>query len=423
MLYQAMKQTAWGKKKLLRWSLMIVLLTMALGGSTPAQDAPRLSRPRWATKPVPMSPESQQSERPAEVNPLPTPASDRDLEIAAHFAPIIHQGLNGKPRFDFITNFDFDGDWRGDNNWQNADNQAYPLRAYVYYAVIETDTHYYVHYALFHPRDYKGGLFQSWLLAEAMRQAQERMKNGLPPEAEDLSLSHENDMEGCLVVAEKRQQNMDEAIVVYVETLAHSTYNLYRAPNELTSIGYVVQVEGSHPVLFCEPKGHGLFAYTGKSNQLKDATRGTLIYSYTGQPDDPDQAQDKKVGYRLIPIHGTLWQRARANASETYGVTVDYGSVTVKVMENDKSVEKQIPIGTLGAAFLGVVGAPNKARPPWAWYDYRERQPLRGEFFFDPAGLIKRHFYLYNTWSTTYVHHPFLEIWRENPPMNANARQ
>ncbi|MBI3949182.1 MAG: hypothetical protein HY314_01825 [Acidobacteria bacterium] len=354
-----------------------------------------------------MTQRSQPSERDAEGSQPP----DRDLEIAAHFAPIIHQGLNGSPRFDYITNFDFDGDWRGDNNWENADNKSYPLRAYVYYSVIETDTHYYVHYAVFHPRDYKGGLFQSWLLAEAMRRAQEQLKGNLPPEAEDLALSHENDMEGCLVVAEKRGESLDDAIVVYVETMAHNNFNQYRAPNEPTSIGYVVPVEGSHPVLFCEPQGHGLFAYTGRPNQLKDATRGVLIYHYTGRPEDPEPAKDKKVGYRLVPLYGTLWQRARTGANETYGESADCGTLTVKGPENGKIVEKQVALGAIGAAFLGTVGAANKARPPWAWFDYRERQRPRGEWFFDPATTIKRHFYAHNL-STIYVHNPYLDIWR-----------
>ena len=40
-----------------------------------------------------------------------------DREVAARFAPVFYQALGDKPRSDYITNFDFDGDWRGDNNW------------------------------------------------------------------------------------------------------------------------------------------------------------------------------------------------------------------------------------------------------------------------------------------------------------------
>lgn len=39
-----------------------------------------------------------------------------DKQIAAQFAPVFYQGLGDSPRSDFITNFDFDGDWKSDNN-------------------------------------------------------------------------------------------------------------------------------------------------------------------------------------------------------------------------------------------------------------------------------------------------------------------
>ncbi len=65
----------------------------------------------------------------------------REREIAAAFAPVFHQALGDKPRSDYITNFDFDGDWQGDNNWDHADDPKFPLKAYVYYAVSETATH------------------------------------------------------------------------------------------------------------------------------------------------------------------------------------------------------------------------------------------------------------------------------------------
>ena len=49
-------------------------------------------------------------------------------------------------------NFDFDGDWRGDNNWDALNEGA--SQAYVYYTVMETQTHWFLIYNLFHPRDY-----------------------------------------------------------------------------------------------------------------------------------------------------------------------------------------------------------------------------------------------------------------------------
>ncbi len=103
-----------------------------------------------------------------------TPQNVRDRQIASHFAPTFHQGLGDHRRADYVTNFDFDGDWRGDNNWTHADDPRFPLRAYVYYAVSETATHYFIHYALFHPRDYKGGGLRGPLLSEAIREVVRR---------------------------------------------------------------------------------------------------------------------------------------------------------------------------------------------------------------------------------------------------------
>src|SRR5262249_46621490 len=144
-----------------------------------------------------------------------------DKKIAAQFAPIFYQGLGDNPRADYITNFDFDGDWRGDNNWDNLENSKFPLKAYVYYSVVETETHYFVLYAVFHPRDYKGGADAATssmlevLIGEGVRRA------GKDPTgmADELALSHENDLEGCLVVAEKKAAGLSKAEVKYVETM------------------------------------------------------------------------------------------------------------------------------------------------------------------------------------------------------------
>src|ERR1043165_7340237 len=154
----------------------------------------------------------------------------RDREIAATFAPVFYQGLGDDRRAAFITNFDFDGDWRGDNNWAHTEDKRFPVRAYVYYAVSETTTHFLVHYAVFHPRDYKGGGTKGAILSEAIKEGVRRGgrydPTGLSAEA---VLAHENDMEGCLVVAAKSGEDPKRARVVYVETLGHDRFQKYAA--------------------------------------------------------------------------------------------------------------------------------------------------------------------------------------------------
>src|SRR5512138_3356589 len=127
-----------------------------------------------------------------------------DSEIAGRFAPIFYQALGDRPRSDYITNFDFDGDWRGDNNWDHAADMSLLLKAYIYYSVVETSTHYFIHYAVFHPRDYKGGEARGTVLSKIIREGVKAGGQFDPTGlADEAVLAHENDMEGCLVVIEK----------------------------------------------------------------------------------------------------------------------------------------------------------------------------------------------------------------------------
>src|SRR5262245_29742289 len=99
------------------------------------------------------------------------PANDRrefHRQLAYYHAPILFQDteVRGESqdegnrasidqplqrRGDFITKFDFDGDWNGLNNWDDwarrppADvRKDLMARAYLYYSVVETETHYFI---------------------------------------------------------------------------------------------------------------------------------------------------------------------------------------------------------------------------------------------------------------------------------------
>lgn len=341
------------------------------------------------------------------------PSSDRaalDKQIAAQFAPVIYQGLGDQPRFDYITNFDFDGDWKGDNNWVNAGNKTYPLRAFVYYSVIETATHYFVHYAFFHPRDYKGGLGKSTLVDILIKEGVRRAGKDPTGLADDVALSHENDLEGALVVAEKRGNEPRQAIVQYVETLAHNRYLKFHPAAIQTAAGAVVQMKDQQPLLFAEPKGHGIVQYTGSHEQLKSSVQGMLVYSYSGKADTPETTRGEAV-YDLIPLYDTLWEKAQVGENETFGEAADYPSFTVLMQQlGSDPASSERPVGKLGAAFRGTIGFKNKARPPWGWFDDTEKDRPRGEWFFDPAGVIARHFSLPQNFAQAYVHHPYLKI-------------
>ena len=118
-------------------------------------------------------------------------------DLVEYWAPTIYQDVTTEydVRADFITRFDFDGDWSGVNNWENT--FLYPLTSAVYYSVQETETHYFINYCFFHPRD-------------------------------DAPVSldrHENDFEGALFVIEKDGSEFGSFLLM--ETQAHNHFYQY----------------------------------------------------------------------------------------------------------------------------------------------------------------------------------------------------
>jgi hypothetical protein len=335
-------------------------------------------------------------------------AQSTEREIAAQFAPVFYQGLGENPRSDYITNFDFDGDWRGDNNWNNAGNLKFPLRAYIYFSVSETQTHYFVHYAVFHPRDYKGGEVRGRILSDLLgtgaKIVGERDPTGLLAEA---TSAHENDMEGALVVAAKNGTSLATAHVEYVETLSHNRFIPYAVNAEMKNVGRV-RSEGQNVMLLIEPRGHGIRAYEADDGEKKG--KDFIVYKYTGTAEDPEARIAGPIGYDLVPIQTTLWPRARQHASKKglrYGRTHNYGSIKLNLVSKGGTAPRTVKIGSLGSSFLGTVGGRNMARPPWGWFDMNRRTDPLGLWFFDPAAVVKRDLNLAEGFSTIYVRLPF----------------
>ena len=329
---------------------------------------------------------------------------DAERTVAARFAPVFYQALGENPRSDYITKFDFDGDWRGDNNWENAADKKFPLRAYIYYAVSETRTHYFIHYAVFHPRDYKGGeqkgRFLSDLNREGAKIVGDRDPSGM---LNDATIAHENDMEGALVVVEKTGKDIGKARVRFVETLAHNAFLRYGIESSVTGVG-AFKADDGRVSLYIEPRGHGIEAYRGDEKQKK-----FLIYKFTGKAEDPESLKTDTVGYELLPIRTTLWPRARAaKRTSTYGKSHDYATISIDMASpTGRVTAKKIKLGALGSSFFGTEGGENMARPPWGWFDRDRRTDPLGLWFFDPATIIKRDFNLGESFSTAYIRLPF----------------
>ncbi|MBX7221276.1 MAG: hypothetical protein K1Y36_15110 [Blastocatellia bacterium] len=383
------------------WPVMSGFPTPKKVSAQPQTDRPR--RVEGAdTRQAPVPPAATQPV--TTVTPTGYSTEALDKEIAGRFAPIFIQSLGDSPRFDYITKFDFDGDWKGTNNWENAANQKYPLTANVYFSLCESQTHYFIHYAAFHPRDYKGGNTKGTLLSELFQEGA-RLGGKYDPTglAQEAVLAHENDLEGCLLVIEKSGNDPQKGKLVYFETLAHNKFNQYR-PNPDT--------DGNNALLYVEPKGHGIYSYEDGKRQAKNQSKGEMRYEYRGRAEDPEKNTTGTVGYDLIPMVSTLWVKAQGSPNETYGIENDYQSLQLEVVKPRKIRAQEIKVGLVGNAFRGDVGGKNMARPPWGWFSSAERDRPLGEWFFDPAKVVKRHYNLPDTFSLAYLHHPILGVYR-----------
>lgn len=290
-------------------------------------------------------------------------AERRAFAVAARHAPILHQLTGSYPRADAIARFDFDGDWSGLGNWRNAD--AYGLPAYVYYSVAETQTHYFLVYGVFHPRDYA--------------------RICLPVHC------HENDFEGLGVVVRKDADGGTRAI--YLETKAHSGMESVPWPRLDRGPADPGDQPPSRPIAWIEAGGHGVHPGPG------DAPDRTLVYAYAGRADDPRGASAGEFGYALLPIETTLWaRREEIGEDRTF-------------LETFMHQGARFALGPVPHRFAGRRWATGRANPPWAWADGGRGELARGDWFFDPAYAMARRMPVVPApYSLKYVSNPFLGI-------------
>lgn len=290
--------------------------------------------------------------------------------VAEHYAPVVFQESRSTV-LDFITRFDYDGDWKGDNNWRNA--YLFDLTGHVYYSVIESTSHYFITYAFYHPRDYTA-----------------RPYEGFAPKTE-----HENDMEGCTITIEKDGTAFGK--VVLLETLAHDVFFKYEnRDNRKVSAGGskidgAMQFVDGRPAVYVEAEGHGVKS----PSRLQVASRNNfpgIIYRYTGTAAVPGSNRDPNATYDLVAIEDTLWAH-RFDVGSTFCCADSYamnGGTTASV----------------GSAFNGPIGG-CAAKPPWGW-DQASDKIAKGDWFRDPLKAYPTQLRIQN-FTGTYVHNPYLE--------------
>ena len=299
---------------------------------------------------------------------------DPYYRLASYWAPTIYQyTYSDYVKGDFLTRFDYDGDWIGNNNWDNLDS-INPIWAYIYYAVIETETHYYIFYMIYHPKDWSAVL----------------------PYFDE----HENDMEGAMVVISK--DGTQYGSLLLVETRAHTDFYQYtNDPNISTGSDDVdggILLDTHRPRLYVEAQGHGVYCDPNKADDLYSYD-GIVIYRFESNTTEyPSTGNNENVSYSLIPIIKSLWpRRYDMGDGKTYDQPFLYQGARY-------SFVNETP-----AAFDGDNGnGDDKANPPWGMDDGNDGDVYQGDWFFDPAYTVSTHLTIPYNFSLDYTYNPYL---------------
>jgi len=283
---------------------------------------------------------------------------------------------------------DFDGDAISSNNWENLTAPTADLSAVIYWSMVETETHWFLLYTDFHPRDWTEDCTPFF---------------GLITEP-----CHENDMEGAMVVLRKTQASHGTFEALYTE--AHNTLHIHvnnaaiqPGTGHLETVGVTFE-NGSHPELYVESKGHGVCAlYFEASSHCQHPLDGTpppfpggdgIIYRHQGSAEVPPSGNEESVSYQLLSFEETIWPLRNdiCDGSCMFDGTFNYEGVIVS------------------KSFDGDTYGSDKANPPWAWDDPSDGPVQRGDFFFRPAYTLKTHLTLPEPVSSVYLHNPYLDV-------------
>jgi hypothetical protein len=277
-----------------------------------------------------------------------------DLSLATYWAPAWYQDTDSSNyKAEYMCRFNYDGDWKGNNNWENLG--AYSVPGEVYYAVIETQSHFFLVYADFHPRDWS--------------------------ETCAFGDCHENDMEGVLLAIKKDGSTYGKFQAMF--SVAHKDFWSYKdyqssLSNALTNAGQTIDgdvqfYQSTHPFVYIEAKGHG--DYGSKRWETNGFPGGDGVIYYLGTPEQPSSGNDRVVGYGLRSMN-ELWTR------------------------RNEYVDTFASFGT----FRGDTHGVNSANSPWGWDDQDDGAVYRGDMYMAPALLAATYHGGWGTMSHTYIY-------------------
>lgn len=281
--------------------------------------------------------------------------------LAEYWAPTIFQDVNEtyNVRADFPTKFNYDGDWRGDNNWENLLN--YDEIPSAYFSVRETLTNYFIEYDYYYPRD----------------------------DGPITLEKHENDIEGCIVVI--RKDDSEYGSLLLMETQAHNNWYQHTNDSNITTgsddVDSGILLDGHRPEVYISANGigsdagHAVWAYDGSSANGGDGIVFQFASGNAVMPTDTSGSYTHVYDYQLVSMD-ELWDRQydTGGAGHTYN--------------------------TWGH-FHGDTYTDSSCTLPWIKDDPDDGPLYEGIYWSDPAFFIDTHLNGLGTFSHEYMFNPY----------------
>jgi hypothetical protein len=363
---------------------------------TDTPTPPCMGQPCVTPSPQPCNPDSESYGEPAFYR-----------SLAYRWAPIIIQDTASKWNADFIGRIDYDNDWRSNNNWDNLPSAG--IAPYIYYDVLETSTHWFIHYHTFHPRDWDDVFFGTC---------------GPDPDC------HENDTENLMVMIQKDGSTYGRFRLM--ETEAHTSFYQYALANDGVSAGTgpdaddldndaergftlftdtSVGVNDPRPAIYIESKGHGICDWWDNNGPYcthpddmvgTSGNDGVMYYpSETATPSVPPNPQggqwsDFKSPYNLISLWDDVWVlRSCLGDNLTFDIPFTYPGVAGN-----------------GSPFIGEAmdGDDYADDAATAWWAQNHGNLAPGDWTMDPAATVLRQLTFSEPVDRAYQYNPFLGI-------------
>jgi hypothetical protein len=315
-------------------------------------------------------------------------SSERYRPLAEHWSPYVAQETWFDWKADALCRFDYDQDFDGSNNWDNLGKGS--SQAYVYYAAMETSTHWFLTYNFFHARDYSDNCI--------------------------AGTCHENDNEGIFLTIRKDGSPFGK--LEAMETLAHNMVYSYTNDPAIRNGAHNVEGpvkfwQGTHPVVFLEAGGHGALGGNDKKSFFNADTfqwrqNTGITYVFRGVPERPRFAMDTEVGYELLSIEEHWWPKATDKRAGDKMFSAWYAYAPF----GDRP---KMPVAEVGGSFFGVKHGRDKAKPFWGWHDMstqRRKILATGQWGADPAYGVSRNltFPADKPVSLEYTYNPYLGV-------------